>query len=213
MKKYAMGDPLTRNLVLAILTGIIGDTKMGQFLKTRKETHYYRMFSGMFDTFLTEQTTKVSNISNMEQVFSEIQKLSAMEERCYAFFQQHARVEDSVGIVVLGCDVGEALYREFERDVVISIARTMADELAERGGKVSLVGYCDDPRSSSLIQFRMRRSRDFRDIDLRDLLPLLGITNGGGHEGAVGFRLERSQVADMDAFVSRILKTLHEQIG
>jgi nanoRNase/pAp phosphatase (c-di-AMP/oligoRNAs hydrolase) len=213
VKKYGMGDPLTRNLVLAILTGIIGDTRMGQFLKTRREEHYYRLFSGMFNELLADATTKSTNISNMDQVFAEIQKLSEREERCYAFFQEHSRVEDSVGIVTLDCAVGERLYRDFEHDVVVSTARAMADELAERGGKVSLVAYCDDPRSSTLIQFRMRRSRGFRDIDLRDLLPLLGVANGGGHEGAIGFRLERDQVPDLAAFVRRVLDTLHEQIG
>lgn len=213
LAKYGMGDPLSRNIVLAILTGIIGDTKMGQFVKSRREAHYYRMFSGMFDTFLAAQTTTVTNISNMEQVFQEIQKLSAIEERCYRFFQERSRIENSVGIVALGCEHGESLYREFERDVVVSVARTMADELAEKGGKVSLVGYCDDPSSSSLIQFRMRRSRDFRGIDLRDLLPLLSITNGGGHEGAIGFRVDKSEIPDLDAFVGRILTTLHQQIG
>jgi nanoRNase/pAp phosphatase (c-di-AMP/oligoRNAs hydrolase) len=118
-----------------------------------------------------------------------------------------------VGVAVVGAELGQMMYHDFGKDAVVSVARTMADELAERGGKVSLVGYCDDPASSDLIQFRMRRSRDFRDIDLRDLLPILGISNGGGHEGAIGFRVERSEIPDMDAFVSRILGTLHEQIG
>jgi nanoRNase/pAp phosphatase (c-di-AMP/oligoRNAs hydrolase) len=213
IKKYGLGDPLSRNLVLAILTGIIGDTKMGQFLKSRREEHYYRMFSGMFDAFLTQRTTKSTNIANMEQVFLEIQKLSVIEERCYAYFKEQSRIADSVGVVAVDCDRAESLYREFDRDVVVSVARTMADELAEKGGKVSLVAYCDDPKSSTLIQFRMRRSRDFRGIDLRDLLPLLGITNGGGHEGAIGFRVERDQVPDLGAFVDRILDTLHQQIG
>ena len=213
LKKYAMGDPLTRNLVLAILTGIVGDSKMGRFLKTRREQHYYRLFSGLLETILAEQTTKSSNASSMEEIYREIQKLSATEERCYQYFMEHVRVENSVGVAVLGCDHGEELYREFDRDVIVSVARTVADEIAEKGGKLSLVGYCDDPKSSDLIQFRMRRSRDFRGIDLRDLLPLLGITNGGGHEGAVGFRATRAQIGDLDAFVARILSTLQEQLG
>jgi nanoRNase/pAp phosphatase (c-di-AMP/oligoRNAs hydrolase) len=213
LKKYGLGEPLSRNLVLAILTGIVGDTKMGQFVKSRREGHYYRVFSGLFDTYLAEQTTKTSNISNMEQLFLEIQKLSETERRCYTYFTGRSRVQDSVGVAVLGCEHGRTLYEDFERDVVVSVARTVADELAERGGKVSLVGYCDDPRTSDLIQFRMRRSRDYRDIDLRDVLPILGITDGGGHEGAVGFRLARKDVPDLGAFVDRVLKTLHEQMG
>lgn len=213
LTKYGMGDPLSRNLVLAILTGIIGDSKMGQFLKTRKEKHYYRMFSGMFDEFLTQQTTTASNISNMEEVFKEIQKLSESEERCYRYFTEQSRVEGAVGLAVLGCEHGQKLYTEWDRDVVVSVARTIADELAEKGGKLSVVGYCDDPKKSNLIQFRMRRSRAYQDIDLRDMLPLLGVTNGGGHEGAVGFRMTRDEIPDLDVFVTRMLKTLQEQMG
>ncbi len=206
--RYGIADPLSRNLVLAILTGIIGDSKMGQFLKSRREERYYRIFSNIFNEYLTEQTTKTTNIANMDEVFREIQKLSESEEKCYRYFKSRTRRTGSMGIAVLGPEDAEHLYTAYDRDVVVSVARTMADELAEESGKLSLVAYVDDPASSDLIQFRMRRSKGYRALDLRTLLPILHIENGGGHEGAIGFRIPRREIRDLNAFVKTIVETV-----
>jgi nanoRNase/pAp phosphatase (c-di-AMP/oligoRNAs hydrolase) len=71
-----------------------------------------------------------------------------------------------------------------------------------------MVGYYDSPRSSDLIQFRVRRSLSYRSLDLREVLPELDVENGGGHEGAIGFRVEKSTVDDFQAFVKRTVGTL-----
>src|SRR5208337_4784938 len=46
-EKYGMFI-LTRNLVLALLTGIIGDSKGGKYLKSDKEKKSYGLFSSMY---------------------------------------------------------------------------------------------------------------------------------------------------------------------
>ena len=45
LERFQVADLFPRNLVLAILTGIIGDSQMGKYLKTRRERRYYEVFS------------------------------------------------------------------------------------------------------------------------------------------------------------------------
>ena len=52
----------------------------------------------------------------------------------------------------------------------------------------------------------------YRSLDLRNVLPKLEIENGGGHEGAIGFRVERSNIDDFGAFVARIVETLKKEV-
>ena len=46
LERHQITELFPRNLVLAILTGIIGDSNMGQYLKSRREKKYYQIFSG-----------------------------------------------------------------------------------------------------------------------------------------------------------------------
>jgi single-stranded DNA-specific DHH superfamily exonuclease len=61
------------------------------------------------------------------------------------------------------------------------------------------VGYYDDPALSPFAQFRLRRNQGYEAIDLREAIAKLGMTNGGGHPGAVGFRVEREALPDIRA--------------
>jgi nanoRNase/pAp phosphatase (c-di-AMP/oligoRNAs hydrolase) len=81
-----------------------------------------------------------------------------------------------------------------------TIAKAVADALAENSGKLGLVAYLDHPSVSDLMQFRVRRSHSFRDLDLRDILGVLGASNGGGHPGAVGFRFPKSVAPNFRIF-------------
>ncbi len=42
------------------------------------------------------------------------------------------------------------------------------------------------------------------------VLPLFGIRNGGGHEGAIGFRLPRKEISDLGAYVADLISGINE---
>lgn len=208
MEEFEVGDMFSRNMVLTLLTGIVGDTQMGKFIKSRREQRFYDMFSRMFNELLAEKTTKNTNFFNMKQIYSELKRLSDDEARFHSYLSAHRTVDDVVGYAVLDEVESEEAHRNFDADTIISVARGVADELAEESGYVSMVAYYDAPQSSDLVQFRVRRSLAYRSLDLRQILPELDIENGGGHEGAIGFRIEKSAVGDFSALVSRIVETL-----
>lgn len=212
LQQYQMTDLFSRNVVLSLLTGIIADSNMGQYLKSRRERRYYEIFSNMFNTMLAEETVKAGNFANMEEIFSELRHLSSNEERCYRTMMAKRRRMKSIGYVVFDRKGAEELFRVHDHDTIVSVSRTVADRLAEDSGRLGLVCYYDKPSISEFIQFRLRRSPSFKGIDLRDLLTLLSIENGGGHEGAIGFRFPQSNISDLNGYVRSILPKIENAL-
>jgi len=205
LERSQIADLFPRNVVLAILTGIIGDSQMGRYLKTPRERRYYEVFSAKFNEMLSRSTTKRTNFYTMDEVFGELQKLSAAEEHCYETLYARRRTVGSIAVVALSAPDMEPLYAACDDETVVTTTRAVADQRAEDSGRLGLVAYHDNPVRSDLVQFRLRRSSRYKAYDLRNVLPLLDIANGGGHEGAIGFRVPRGEIGDFDAYVERLM--------
>lgn len=208
LREYQIKDLLSRNLVLALLSGIIGDTNMGKFLKSRRERKYYRLFSSMLNNILRATTIRETNFANMDQVYQELQRLSGNEDRCYRYLMDRKHFSASIGYVALDQVESRELQTHVDEDTLVSVSRAVANELAEKSRKLSLVAYYDRPEVSNLVQFRVRRSGSYRGYDLREMLELFSIENGGGHEGAIGFRLQKESITDYRGYVNRLIEGL-----
>jgi nanoRNase/pAp phosphatase (c-di-AMP/oligoRNAs hydrolase) len=214
LRRYQIDNVFTRNFVLAVLTGIIGDSKMGKYLKSNREKWFYKLFSNKFEDMLAQITYKgSSNFSNMEEVYNELVMLSDNEEQCYRSMVQHKMKSAFLAYIVLHKQESDTIMTRFDQETIVSIARTLADRLAEESGYVSLVCYYDNPEDTDYIQFRMRRSHRFKGLDLRTILLKFGIENGGGHQGAIGFRVKRHTVPDIDEYVKNIILGTEELIA
>jgi len=111
-----------------------------------------------------------------------------------------------VGYSFLGDRDSARLDKDFDSDTVIAAARSVADTLAEDSGRLGLVCYCDPAGDNQLVQFRLRRSRRYKDFDLRRVLQLFSFADGGGHEGAIGFRLPRQQITNLGEYVKNLVQ-------
>lgn len=205
--KYNIQELFSRNFVLAILTGIIGDSKMGKYLKTRRERWFYKLFSTMFSELLSNITRKnSSNFSSMDEVFDGLQQLSRQEDTCFRLMmKQMAEISPKIGTVIIPQDVIEDMREIYDHETIVTVARYTADSLAEHSRLLSLVAYYDDQKDSDLIQFRIRRSQSYKDLDLRLILKEFNIENGGGHPGAIGFRFPRNEITDIREYVESII--------
>ncbi len=213
LERHQVTELFPRNLVLAILTGIIGDSNMGQYLKSHREKRYYGVFSTMFNDLLSRRTTKKSNFFTADQLFSELQKLSTNEAGWFDYMMSRKRSSRSISYVALDEKESAPLFTVSDEDTVVSTARAVADKLAEESGKLGLVAYSDHPERSSLYQFRLRRSSVWKEYDLRNLLTVFTIQNGGGHEGAIGFRVPRTEVPDFEAYIQRLVTGIEKEIS
>jgi nanoRNase/pAp phosphatase (c-di-AMP/oligoRNAs hydrolase) len=203
---------MTRNLVLALLTGILGDSQMGKYFKSEKEKQSYKLFSEMYNDILKRETTRSSNLSTIDELFAEMKRLSGEESSCFEFFREHSANSGFIHTIILHDDQSEHVFSSYAYDTVISISRSMADSLSEESGFFGLISFYDRPDHSNFIQFRIRRSQKFKYFDLRKILEIFQITNGGGHEGAIAFRIPKNEIDDIDLFTDKIVRRLADEI-
>ena len=209
LKKYNIQNLLSRNVILSVLTGIIGDTNMGQYIKSKRQRRYYDIFSSLYNHLLMKETTKETNLMNKDDVFREIQRLSAVEEECFRYIDAKKKFSELIGYVVLDRNDMDYLNRRFDKDTIISVSRSIADNLAEESTRLGFIAY-DDSHNSNLIQFRLRRGRGYKSFDLRRVLELFSIEDGGGHEGAIAFRIASSRVDDIEGFVEKLVSGIKQ---
>ncbi len=219
LKEHDIPELFSRNFVVAIITGMISDSKMGKYLKSARQKLFYNYFSTLFNKMLLEMTNiNSNNFSSMGDIFNELEKLSEEETKCYKYFFDRKNKSSHIAYTIVDKDDIDYFYKNFKKELIASIARRMADDLAEESGCLSLVVYYDNPAESDLIQFRMRRSHTFSKLDLRNVIAELKIENGGGHPGAVGFRFKQDTIPDLKKFseemigkieniLNRVLKT------
>jgi nanoRNase/pAp phosphatase (c-di-AMP/oligoRNAs hydrolase) len=209
--KFKKIDFFTRNFALAIITGIVGDSQMGKYLKTRREKFYYKIFTDIFDTLLGAKTLKNSkNLSSMEAVFDVIQNFSVQEKHCFEGIMRLKNTEKTIHYINIGKEQSENLFKKYGTELIINVSKAAADTLAEECGKLGLVAYYDDPSLSGFIQFRLRRSAKYLHADLRSVLASLKIENGGGHPGAIGFRVEKDQINDIALYTAEIISKIEK---
>jgi diguanylate cyclase (GGDEF)-like protein len=212
IKNFNIQEIFSRNFVLAVLTGIIGDSQMGKYLKTRRERWFYKLFSTMFSELLSSITRKnSSNFSTMNEVFNGLQQLSRQEDECFnLMMKQKVEISPKIGTVIIPRDVITRMRENFDHETIVTVARYTADSLAETSRLLSLVAYYDDKKDSDLIQLRIRRSQSYKDLDLRLILKKFGIENGGGHPGAIGFRFPQKQIPDLQHYVESLIPGIEE---
>jgi single-stranded DNA-specific DHH superfamily exonuclease len=104
-------------------------------------------------------------------------------------------------------------FNRYSNEVVVNVSKTLSDKLAEESGKLGMVVYCDDPALSNLYQFRLRRAASFDALDLRTVLAALAITDGGGHPGAVGFRIPKGEISSITAYLAGFAEQIEAMIA
>lgn len=211
LEKFQISELFSRNLVLALLTGIIGDTHFGLILKKNRDIFFYNFFTRRFSIILEETVHKNSkNYTSMTDIFNSMQSLSPEERDLYRQILDQARYFGRTGYLYLNEEKSYELLKKTEYRLFVKVIKAATDFLAEKSGRLGLTVYFDTPDVSDLIQFRIRASRLVTDIDLRTIITDFSITDGGGHPGAVGFRLPKSQITDLDSYIKEILKKLEE---
>jgi single-stranded DNA-specific DHH superfamily exonuclease len=124
----------------------------------------------------------------------------------------HKRLSGSLAVVALSVEEMAPLFAKCDDDTIVTSARVIADRLAEESGKLGLVAYYDNPERGDLVQFRLRRSSGWKLYDLRKLLERFSIANGGGHEGAIGFRIPRAEIRDFPGYINTLIEGIEAAI-
>ncbi|UTC61856.1 DHH family phosphoesterase [Treponema sp. OMZ 787] len=207
LKKYGINELYSRNIVLAMLTGMIGDAKMGNYLFKRRDKAFYNYFLKKFNSILHEQFNEGSkNISSVNEIVDVMEKLSDEDARLYESIMKNTSYDGRVGVIILDEKQSNALSSGIDYNQFLGVIKRATDNIAEKVGGVGISAYFDPAEISDKIQLRIRASGDVKGIDLRPILSEFSITDGGGHPGAIGFRFPRTEIKDLPGYVDKISK-------
>jgi len=211
LKEFGIQNLFSRNLVLCMLTGIIGDTRFGLTLKNGREIFFYNFFSKHLSGILSKSHRKNSkNYSSMTDISNSIQSLTVEEKDLYQMLLDHAKYSGKTGYVMLDSEESLNILARVDNTVFVKVIKAVTDFISEQSGTIGLTAYYEMPEVSNLIQFRIRASRNVTGIDLRTILLDFDINDGGGHPGAIGFRIPKNAMNDFKAYTARLVDKLEK---
>ena len=213
LQEYGIEEFFTRNVVLCLLTGIIGDTKSGTTLKTNREKFFYKYFADYLTQILRDAYRQNSgNYTDVAEIFATLSQLSGEEREVYDALIPLASFSAQTGAIFLSKEQSAEFLGKYGSDLFVKVLKIVTDALAEQSGRVGATSFYDTPDSAGKIQYRLRAAQGWSTVDFRDVLTRFNITDGGGHPGAVGFRFNTNDIdeANIKVFNESLVRVLNE---
>lgn len=205
---------LTRNMSLALAIGLLTDTHNGKILHGKRAKKIFDAAVRILNRPLKNNTFDASKVTSVMDIMRMDDAQSPTTVRLEHYFTRRVKQKPRLRYVILHRTESEYLARIFEYTLIQSASRIIVDRLAEESRFFGLVGYIvphDHSPSGFIMQCRLRRSLAWGNTDLRTILQVCNIEDGGGHEGAVGFRFPAVSDKETNAVVTRIIEALHDQ--
>ncbi len=211
LRDYRITELYSRNIVLAILTGMIGDAKLGNYLFKRRDKIFYDYYLNKFNKMLQNKFHKnSSNIRSAEEILELLEAISEKDQTLFDRIMPLAHYEPKIGYIFLDHKESEKIIKPDDYIHFVDVIKRATNQLAEKTGHIGISIYYEPKEISSQIQFRIRASEKIRGIDLRPLIKELEIQDGGGHPGAIAFRFSRSEMKNPAQFLERIIEKLQD---
>ncbi len=215
-----------RNILVALMTGLLGDSIGGE--ASHCQSAYDRLM-GLLRVNLKKQTNldaieqepRFKKIASPEDVLEYFDQMTREHELCFQTLEKKISCSDGVGFINLldsTFEDCEGHCKPYDSQWFVEVREALLNKAPERSGKIGVL-CCHGKTASgqNCIFLRIRRSARYKGFDLRqaenDIKNVFGAKyylGGGGHPGAVSFRL---QSHDEEIFlrkahqVSQILKS------
>jgi nanoRNase/pAp phosphatase (c-di-AMP/oligoRNAs hydrolase) len=181
-----------RNIVLCLLVGICFDTQFGKFVANKP---LYDKWFEFLSLRLTKLTWENNLLNDSKQVFIEITKMSENKIKVINDLLKEAVISGSTGLLMVpDVKMEDSLSKTGDSTCILSkIVHDLTDRLTEMSGNIGIISFYDNIQK--LFFIKARRSMEYKDYDLRDMEKLLmkhfdgNLQGGGGHPGAVSFRI------------------------
>lgn len=214
LDEYEIEELYSRNIVLAMLTGMIGDAKYGNYLFKRRDKSFYNYFFKKLNKLLNEKYYKNStNISSVDEISAALEALSEKEKQIYDSVIKYAEVKNGVGRLILDEEISAAVIGSVDYSQFLDIVKRITNDIAEKACGAGISIYYDPEKESDMIQFRIRASERIKGIDFRTVLRKFNITDGGGHPGAVGFRIGKKSISGFHNYVNTIIEEIEKMVS
>jgi nanoRNase/pAp phosphatase (c-di-AMP/oligoRNAs hydrolase) len=223
-----------RNIVISILTGILGDTMGGRVVSHKQS---YVQWMGTLGNKLKRNTRlrkpngvrpgddRTTKFANPQQIQKYLTRLSREQEICLNALQKRMVPDgdvESLNLLNSTYSEVEAFCRPFDSPWFTYILGFLLSQISDSTTSATKLGciyfHGKNAEDKDCIYIKIRRSGHYSGIDLRTTESHLRnffqdkYMGGGGHPGAVSFRVhchdETEFLASFEQVVTAIKKTL-----
>lgn len=198
-----------RNILLALITGLLGDTLGGKVVHLKEDYEYWmEMLGDSFQSMTRWRTAKdgrpaddeKSKFGSSDQIFNYMNHLDDEKQLCIDLFTKKLDMEHGVACLNLldsmYCQVKDTC-RPFDSDWFSEVRVFLMNMVPEQAGKVGIIYFNGkNAAGEDCIFIKMRRAVDYSGFDLRETEQEIrrvfsedNYMGGGGHPGAVSFRI------------------------
>ncbi len=231
-QRRAQPDPFEkRSILINLLTGLLCDTGGGQIILDRESYDYWMAKCQKNLKALTRWRKETSDRpgDDLEKKFAApdhllqyINNLSSDQEACIQKLLD--RVEQSEGVAFLNLldsthSRYQACIQPYESEWFSQVRGRLLNEAPERSGKVGVVCFNGiSPEGEECIFIKIRRAIKYDRFDLRQMEdPLRSrfdgqYLGGGGHPGAVSFRVTPAEEEQFVAVLGQALESIQERL-
>ena len=216
LEKHGICEIYSRNIVMAMVTGMLGDAKMGEYLASKRDRSFFHYFLNKFDRLLQEYHYKGSkNIKNVDEALLLLEQMTEEESILYDIMEKYVTKMDKLALLLL--DEASSLKLQAEADnflTFLDVLRTMTGKLSDSPNLASISCFYYPLSISSFVEFRVRASESIRGIDFRSLIEEMEVPegNGGGHAGAICFKVDRALITDINEYTKKLIAKVEKKI-
>lgn len=216
LQGYNIDELYSRNLVLTLLTGMLGDAKMGNYLANRRDQSIFKYFSTFLNKTLKLKTRYRMNtrrINSINVLLNVLETTSEENKNLYASIINKAVYQERMGVIILDTAESEELLAQVEHHHFVNMIKLATNAAAEYTQGVGISAYYDNASPKLCkIHCRIRASEAARGINLHAVLTHFGITDGGGHPGAIAFRLPYAEIPAIKAFIDQVMTFIRDHV-
>ena len=217
LEKHGIGELYSRNIVLAILTGMIGDAKLGNYLSTKRDRAFFKYFLNKLGSVLKESYYINSrNISSIDEILHLLEEISEKERLLYNLVSKKITKQETLGLLILNQEDSIQLQKQADDfQDFIAIVRRITGELSDSPNVASISCFYYPTSISNFVEFRVRAGEAIKGIDFRQVIEDLKVPlgNGGGHPGAICFKVEKKDITNLDEYVRLLIYEVQSLIS
>jgi len=216
IRKFIIDTVFIRNVILSLITGIISDTQLGTFVVNK---HQYKLIMAFLSKRLQISTVdSIKKLKNPQEIYEYMSARSEKSQICMDTLLTYIEKRKNIFLLdiadmcpaagTIGCPGCENVQLE---DVV----ETIANKLPEMHKKVGVLILDKNLEGEIVNYIKVRRSKNYKNFDLRTLenpfKKAFGdlYVGGGGHEGAVSFRVRKTNKQDFYERVNPVLNLIN----
>lgn len=216
LEKHGIYEIYSRNIVMAMVTGMLGDAKMGEYLASKRDKAFFHYFLNKFDRLLQEHHHKGSgNIKSVDEALLLLEEMTEEESNLYDIMEKYTSTQEGLGLLLLDEASSVKLQKEAGNFLTfIDVLRNMTGKLSDSPNLASISCFYYPLSISSLVEFRVRASQAIKGTDFRPLIEELEVPegNGGGHPGAICFKVERALINDINEYTKKLIEAVKGKI-